>query len=63
MEKLHGDNKKNTTVQDLIDLLQQVEDKTRIVNVWDRFGYTGSAIEIDYRGCLGTGILLESMED
>lgn len=63
MEKLHGDKRIATTVKDLIEILQQVEDKSRIVHVWDRFGYTGTQIKIDYRGCLGTGILLESMED
>lgn len=35
------------TIQDLIDLLQQVEDKSQTVYVWDRFGYYGTGLTLE----------------
>lgn len=39
------------TIQELIDLLQQVEDKSQTIHVWNRYGY------------YGTGLILEIAND
>jgi hypothetical protein len=31
-----------TTIQELIDILQSIHDKTQEVYVWDRYGYWGT---------------------
>ncbi|AII28042.1 hypothetical protein LD13_gp141 [Bacillus phage Bobb] len=35
------------TIQELIDLLQQVEDKSQTIYVWDRFGYCGTGLTLE----------------
>jgi hypothetical protein len=35
-----------TTVQELIDLLQGIQDKSQEINVWNRYGYWGSDLGI-----------------
>lgn len=37
---------KAKTVQELIDLLQQIEDKTQTIHVWDRCGYWGTDLTL-----------------
>lgn len=36
-----------TTIQELVDLLQKVEDKSQTVHVWNRFGYYGTGLTLE----------------
>jgi hypothetical protein len=35
------------TVQELIDLLKKIEDKSQTIYVWDRFGYYGTDLTVE----------------
>lgn len=35
------------TIQEFIDLLQQVEDKSQTLHVWDRYGYFGTDLTLE----------------
>lgn len=35
------------TIKELIDLLQQIEDKEQIIYVWDRCGYYGTDLSLE----------------
>jgi len=35
------------TIQEFIDILQQVKDKTQTLNAWDRYGYYGTNLSIE----------------
>lgn len=39
------------TVQELIDLLQKIEDKTQEICVWNELGYYGSDLDVEYYAC------------
>ena len=41
-----GDRVMAKTVQELIELLETVEDKTQVINVWDTYGYCGTNLTI-----------------
>jgi hypothetical protein len=38
-----------STVQELIDLLQQIEDKEQTIYVWDDYGYYGTNLTVGIR--------------
>lgn len=35
------------TIQELIDLLQSVPDKTQTIHVWNRYGYWGTNLNLE----------------
>lgn len=35
------------TIEELIELLEKIEDKSQVVHVWDRYGYYGTNLTLE----------------